>query len=363
MSDWVLYAVLAGGLVFAVSSWWGVRKLKARHTRSAVQEPAHKPESGSQKVAVILNPVKNRADEARQEITRACVQAGWEAPKFFETTAEDPGHGQSKAALDYGADLVLVCGGDGTVRAVAGTLVRTDVALGLVPLGTGNLLARNIDLDVNGLAECVHTALFGHQRYIDTARMKVSNSLTGESAEHTFLVIAGMGMDAEVVSDTNDDLKRTVGWLAYTEAGVRHLPGRRKKVSISLNDEPEQVRKIRTVLFANCGLIPGGLDFIPEAMIDDGVLDVVVMSPRSAIGWVAMYAKVIFKHKRSLPVMNFYRSGKVVIKSNEPMATQVDGDPAGEATTVTVQVQPKSLLVRVRGDALPGDNPSGAAGT
>ena len=60
---------------------------------------------------------------------------------------------------------------------------------------------------------------------------------------------------------------------------MRHLPGRRRKVSITLDDGPEQARNIRSVLFANCGLVPGGIDFIPQAMIDDGMLDVVVMSP------------------------------------------------------------------------------------
>ncbi|MGO4432804.1 diacylglycerol kinase family protein [Paenarthrobacter sp. RAF9] len=275
MSDWILYAILAGGVAFAVSSWWGVRRLKARHIRSAVREDAHKPNPGDQKVAVILNPVKNNAEVARNAIIDACELAGWDAPRFYETT------------------------------------------------------------------------LFGHQRYIDTATMAISNSITGHASTHTFLVIAGMGLDAEVVGDTREDLKKTVGWLAYTEAGVRHLPGRRKRVSITMDDEPEQARKIRSVLFANCGLIPGGIDFIPQAMIDDGMLDIVVMSPRSAFGWLAMYTKILFKHKHNLPMMSFYRSGKVTIRSQEPMATQLDGDPSGEATKVTVQVEPASLLVRV----------------
>ncbi|MGW9415375.1 diacylglycerol/lipid kinase family protein [Arthrobacter cupressi] len=349
MGDWILYAVLAGGMVvFLVSSWWGVRRLRARHSRSAVRGESHKAMPGAQRVAVVLNPIKNRAQEARAEILDACQLAGWDDPLFLETTADDPGHAQARAALEYGADVVLVGGGDGTVRVVAEALTGTKTAMGLVPLGTGNLLARNIDLDVNDLRGSVHAALFGHQRYIDTARMAITNSRTGESSEHVFLVIAGMGLDAEVVGDTNAGLKKAVGWLAYTEAGVRHLPGRRKRVTISLDSEPEQARKIRSVLFANCGLIPGGIDFIPEAMIDDGMLDVVVMSPRSAIGWLAMYAKVLFKHNRNLPVMNFYRSGKVVIRSSEPMATQLDGDPAGEATEVTVKVEARSLLVRVR---------------
>ena len=111
-------------------------------------------------------------------------------------------------------------------------------------------------------------------------------------------------------------------------------------MSISLDDQPEQARKIRSVLFANCGLIPGGIDFIPQAMIDDGMLDVVVMSPRSAIGWLAMYTKIVLKHKKDLPVMTYYRSGKITIRCAEPMPTQVDGDPSGEATKVTVQVAP-----------------------
>jgi diacylglycerol kinase (ATP) len=349
MNDWLLYLLSAAALAFAVSSWWGVRKLKALHVRSAVHEDAHEAGLSHQRVAVILNPIKARAPEAKAAIQRACLAAGWDDPLILETTAEDPGHSQAQAALDYKADVVLVGGGDGTVRVVAESLAHTDVAMGLIPLGTGNLLARNVDLDVYDLQASIQTALFGQQRYIDTARMRIENSRTGHSSEHAFLVIAGIGMDAEILADTNDGLKKAVGWLAYTEAGMRHLPGRRRKVSVSLDDNPEQVRNIRTVLFANCGLVPGGIDFIPEAMIDDGMLDVVVMSPRSAIGWLAMYAKILFKHKGNLPIMTMYRAGKIVIKCPEPMPTQIDGDTSGLATKLTVRVAPRSLLIRVKG--------------
>ena len=348
MRDWLLYLVIAGVLAFAVSSWWGVRRLRAKHTRSAVWEETHSPGLGRQKVAVVLNPIKARSAEARALIEAACTEAGWQAPRIFETTAEDPGFSQARAAVNYGADVVLACGGDGTVRVVAEVLAGTDIAMGLIPLGTGNLLARNVHLEVGDLPGNVQTALFGHQRFIDTARLTLENARTGESAQYTFLVIAGIGMDAEVVNDTSDGLKKAVGWLAYTEAGARHLVGRRKKVSIALDDQPEQSRNIRSVLFANCGLIPGGIDFIPQAMIDDGMLDIVVMSPRSAIGWLAMYTKILLKHKKELPVMTYYRSGKITIRCSEPLPTQVDGDPSGDATTVTVQVAPGSLLVRVK---------------
>ena len=349
MSDWLLYLLSAAALAFAVSSWWGVRKLKALHIRSAVAEDAHEADLGHQRVAVILNPVKARAPEAKAAIQRACLAAGWDDPLFLETTMEDPGYTQARAALDYKADVVLVGGGDGTVRVVAESLAHTGVAMGIIPLGTGNLLARNLDLDVNDLHSNVQTALFGQQRYIDTARMGIENSRTGHYSEHAFLVIAGIGLDAEILADTNDGLKKAVGWLAYTEAGMRHLPGRRRKVSITLDDGPEQARNIRSVLFANCGLVPGGIDFIPQAMIDDGMLDVVVMSPRSALGWIIMYGKVLLRHRGNLPIMTMYRSGKIVIKCPEPMPTQLDGDTSGEATKLTVRVEPGSLLIRVKG--------------
>ncbi|WP_458780651.1 diacylglycerol/lipid kinase family protein [Arthrobacter sp. D3-16] len=349
MSDLILYVLIAVALAFAISSWWGVRRLKALHVRSALSGDAHEPGLTDQRVVVILNPVKARSDEAKATIQRACLTAGWDEPVFYETTAEDPGFSQVQAALGHKPDVVVVGGGDGTVRVVAESLARTGVAMGIIPLGTGNLLARNVDLDVNDLPGNVQAALFGHQRYIDTARMGIENSRTGHSSEHVFLVIAGIGMDAEVLADTNAGLKKTFGWLAYTEAGMRHLPGRRKKISISLDGSPDQVRNVRSILFANCGLVPGGIDFIPQAMIDDGMLDVVVMSPRSAVGWLLMYVKIMFKHSGKLPIMTVYRSGRVVIKCPEPMPTQLDGDTAGEATRVTVQVEPRSLLIRVKG--------------
>lgn len=351
MSDLILYLLIAVALAFAISSWWGVRRLKALHVRSAVAGEAHEAGLSQQRVAVILNPIKARSPEAKAAIHRACLTAGWDEPVFYETTAEDPGFSQVRAALADKPDVVLVGGGDGTVRVVAESLAGTGVAMGLIPLGTGNLLARNVDLDVYDLHGNVQTALFGRQRYIDTARMGIENSRTGHSSEHIFLVIAGLGMDAEVLADTNAGLKKTFGWLAYTEAGMRHLPGRRKKISISLDGSPDQIRNVRSILFANCGLVPGGIDFIPQAMIDDGMLDVVVMSPRSAIGWLLMYVKIMFKHSGKLPIMTVYRSGRIIIKCPEPMPTQLDGDTAGEATKVTVQVEPRSLLIRVKGQA------------
>lgn len=347
MRGWIIAGAVAAAGGFAVASWWNVRRLKEQHSRSAVAAPAAPPPPGPQQVAIVLNPIKQRAHETRLLIEAACRGAGWPEPLVFHTTKQDPGHTAARRALAAGADVVIPCGGDGTVRVVAEALAGTDTAVGLVPLGTGNLLARNLDLDVTHLSQCVYTAVFGRQRRIDTATMTLT-APDGETSRHTFLVIAGVGMDAEILSDTSEDLKRVVGWMAYTEAGIRHMPGqRRRRVEISLDDADFQTRRVRSVLFANCAKLPGGVDFIPDAYIDDGVLDVAIMSPRSLIGWIAMYVKIMVQHKRQLPVMQFYGARKVSIRVPEPIETQVDGDVVGPATRVDVEVHPASLLVRV----------------
>jgi YegS/Rv2252/BmrU family lipid kinase len=347
MRGWIIAGAVAAAGGVAVASWWGVRRLQEQHARSAMAEPAGPPPAGPQQVAVVLNPIKERADEARMLIEAACRGAGWPEPLVFHTTKADGGHTAARRALEAGADVVIPCGGDGTVRVVAEALAGTDTALGLVPLGTGNLLARNLDLDVTRLAQCVHTAVFGRQRRIDTATL-VLTAPDGTRSTHTFLVIAGVGMDAEILNDTSEDLKRVVGWMAYTEAGIRHMPGqRRRRVEISLDGGEFQTRRVRSVLFANCSKLPGGVDFIPDAFIDDGVLDVAVMSPRSLIGWIAMYVKIMVQHKRQLPVMQFYGAQRVAIRVPEPIQAQVDGDVVGSATKVDVEVHPASLLVRV----------------
>ncbi len=344
----IFVIVIVAAIVLAVAfSWLGVRKLAQKHTRSAVADSPHKIHLAKQQVVFIYNPTKSGAEAAKTLITRSVSKAGWPAPIFLQSTVNDPGYAMAAAALEAKADVVVAGGGDGTVRAVAQTLRHTEVPLGIIPLGTGNLLARNLDLNVTDIADCVQTALFGHQRHIDAGLMEIQDEVTGAASRHSFMVIAGLGMDADVMNDTNSKLKEHVGWLAYSEAGLRHLAGRRKKVSIALDDEPAQQRKVRSVLFVNCGLLPGGIDFVPGALIDDGVLDVVVVSPRSAFGWLAMAGKVVFQHKNHLPVIDFYRSRKLIIRTVLPVQTQIDGDPSGTATCVKVSVETRAVLVRV----------------
>ncbi|GAA3293529.1 diacylglycerol/lipid kinase family protein [Arthrobacter citreus] len=228
-----------------------------------------------QRVAVIMNPTKKTDVDIRALVGRICRDQDWEEPLWLETTKEDPGRGMAREAIGAGVDLVIAAGGDGTVRCVAAELAGTDTPLGLLPLGTGNLLARNLDIAVDDPEAAVTAALTGADRRIDVVHVTLDRALEGD----VFLVMAGLGYDAALMGDTNDTLKDRVGWLAYVDAGIRNLPGKPVKSTIRLDGGKEISGHPRSVMGGNCGKIMGGLEIFPGARIDDGLLDIMTMAP------------------------------------------------------------------------------------
>jgi diacylglycerol kinase (ATP) len=304
------------------------------------------------RIALVLNPSKAEADSVRRQIAAAVQEAGLPELTVYETTVEDPGQQMTRDAIADGADVVLAAGGDGTVRFVAEELAGTDAALGLIPLGTGNLLARNLRLPIDNLEACINTAIHGARRDIDTIDLKVETT-DGTTRRHTFLVIAGAGLDAEVMGDTRDDLKVKAGWLAYGEAGMRHLPGHRKEISISIDGGAPQRRKVRSVMIANCGELTAGMDFVPEARFDDGLLDVVMLSPRHVGDWIRIAAKTLTKSRGTIPVMETHQATRCRVILHEPMIAQLDGDAIGELRSFDARVRPETLRIQVPASDVP----------
>jgi diacylglycerol kinase (ATP) len=175
------------------------------------------PSSPARRAAVVYNPVKVDVAELRTAVDAAAAEAGWGETIWLETSVEDPGIGQAREAAAQGADVVLAAGGDGTVRAVAEGLRDTGAALALLPSGTGNLLARNLELTLNNLADSVRTAFTGKDRPVDLGIAELRRE-DGTVEEHAFLVMAGIGIDAKMVANSDEDLKKKVGWLAYIDA-------------------------------------------------------------------------------------------------------------------------------------------------
>jgi len=153
--------------------------------------------------AVVVNPVRVKDPlQLRIQITAVCLELGWQPPLWLQTTIDDPGKGQTTAALAAGADVVLACGGDGTIRHVAHVLAGSGTPMGLLPTGTANLLARNLAIARRDPVQATRTALSGKTRAIDVGGVLIDD----HAEEHVFLVMAGMGFDAAIMAGAPHEL-------------------------------------------------------------------------------------------------------------------------------------------------------------
>ena len=293
--------------------------------------------------AVVANPTKlDDPDATKARFAEICADHGWPEPHWYETTAHDPGEGQAKQAHADGATLVCPLGGDGTVRAVASGLVDAGVPVGLLPGGTGNLLARNLRLPVGDLDAALTVALTGRDLPIDVGEVRWDD---GQPA--IFLVMAGMGLDAEMMAGVDDGLKRTVGWMAYLISGAKALFKLGFAVRVRAAEERAMSLHARAVVVGNCGELAGGLALMPEASLTDGKLDTVLASPNSISAWLAVGVHVLTRHRRGHRSLVSMVSDRVVVDTREPVEGQLDGDAVGPRQRMTCEVRPGALVVRM----------------
>ncbi|WP_158270350.1 diacylglycerol/lipid kinase family protein [Mycetocola zhujimingii] len=318
----------------------------------------------SPRAAVIFNPTKGRIQELRRQIDAAATAAGWGESMWFETSVEDPGRGIALEAVEAGAAMVLAAGGDGTVRSVAEGLRDSGIPLALLPRGTGNVLARNIGVPITNTADAIRIAFEGNTRHIDLGIATLSR-IDGSIEEHGFLVMAGMGIDADIMANTSDALKKSFGWLAYVDAGIRVLPGAKPfRIRYQLEGKPVHSAHVSTILFGNCGTLTGGLEMMPDAVVDDGLLDVAVLQPRGTVGWIdvarrlrvdngplrksVMGRRIIKATSGNSSTITYLRSAGITVSLEKPRAIELDGDGFGIVAGVRFATDPGALAVRVR---------------
>ena len=157
-------------------------------------------------------------------------------------------------------------GGDGTVRACVQAVFEEEaaVSIGLVPIGTGNILARNLKLPINNLDKCIKRSVSGDTYEIDLGVAKAINQ-HGELTKFYFTGIAGIGMDARIMQRTLPELKRRVGWIAYLEGGLRSLPMKFEKFEVLVDDQAPRNLKSYSILIGNAGWLPGQISMMPDA--------------------------------------------------------------------------------------------------
>jgi YegS/Rv2252/BmrU family lipid kinase len=299
-------------------------------------------------VALVYQPIKAETEAGggaslEERVTQACAMAGWATPLCLQTTTEDPGQGVTAQALDKGVDLVLAAGGDGTIRAVASALAGSDVPLVILPIGTGNLLVRNLGLP-NDLDAALAVLQSTTDRTLDLGYLRADDPDAGEH----FVVMAGMGFDAAMMEDAPEQLKERLGWAAYVVSGARHLTDRGFRVQLSLDDGPWLRRRARGVLVGNVGRLQGGLQLLPDAEPDDGFLDVAVLGPRHLRDWAVLAWQVIRRRQdRAGHRLETFRGRRVKVRTGHRQHRQLDGDVIDPATRLDAEIHPGVLRLRV----------------
>jgi YegS/Rv2252/BmrU family lipid kinase len=290
------------------------------------------------RAAVVYNPTKvTDLDALKKRVEPVMAAEGWEPPLWLETSADDPGIGMCRHAIDEGCDVVFVAGGDGTVMAAATAMASSGVPMAILPTGTGNLLARNLDLPLNDEEKCLRIGLGGRDRAIDVAGV----------ADRKFVVMAGLGFDAAIMRDAPEGLKKAVGWPAYVVSAAKHLRGRGLRVTITLDDGTPLQRRVRTVVVGNVGKLQGNIPLLPEAQPDDGVLDVVLISIRNVIDWIRVTGRVMRRADVPDRRLERFTAKHVVVEASHTQPRQLDGDVIEPGKVMDIRIEPGALIVRV----------------
>lgn len=294
------------------------------------------------RLAVVLNPSKVEDVASFQSlVTQMATASGWSEPTWYLTTPEDSGTGQAEEASVAGADLVIVCGGDGTVREVCAELAGTGIPVGIVPAGTGNLLARNLGIPLY-IRAAIDIALTGQDKPIDMV------AVSGDHLEDShFLVMAGMGFDAAIMEGVNEDIKRRVGWVAYVISALKSLMYPVTKVEIRIDGGEWTKHRARTIVVGNVGYLQAGMPLLPDARIDDGELDVVLLYPRRFLSWIPLAVRVLAKRRRTDDTVNRMTGRTVSVRAAAETPRQLDGDSVGPGRELHMECIHARLLVRV----------------
>ena len=279
--------------------------------------------------------------KAVRETARRLTDAGWSVDREVVVTKGQLRRGAARA-VKRGADVVVAVGGDGAVLQVVQSLAGTQVALGIIPMGTGNLLAGNLGIP-KGVDEAVKVLVDGGRRKIDLGR------LTAGGKQTMFAVACGVGFDAEVMASTDPEEKEHLGKLAYVVSAIRRQ-GQVRDVRYEVTlDGVHHSMDATQVLVANFGGMGAGVKTRLEVEPDDGLLDVLVIRASGPLGGLlAGWEALRQDEPGESPEGHVFRTRarKVRVSTAKRRLVETDGSVAGK-TPIRVSVRPAALTVIV----------------
>jgi diacylglycerol kinase (ATP) len=318
------------------------------------------------RAAIVYHPEKTDLRRLKIAVAKALespaarAKGEWLETLWFATSATSKGAEEAKAAVLEGATVIAVAGGDGTLREVVQAIYKTDIAVGIIPLGTGNILARNLGLPLNQINATVSRALLGNDRHIDLGQVTMTFA-DRKPLVQIFSGFAGVGLDATIILNTNPELKRRIGWIAYVDAGMRSRPIKFERLELSVDGKPRRHLKVHTLMIGNCTFLPGNITVMPEAKLDDGLLDVAAVGPRQFWNWVDLWGRItwltwlvrpapggrqLLESTRNVKTLENLSGTRMEIWPESATNVQLDGDGFGQIEHARFDVLTKALRVR-----------------
>ena len=279
--------------------------------------------------------------KAVRETADRLTAAGWSVDREVVVTKGQLRR-RAARAVKHGADAVIAVGGDGAVLQVVQSLAGTKVALGIIPMGTGNLLAGNLEIP-KGVDDAVKVLVEGGRRRIDLGCLKAGGKRS------MFAVACGVGFDAQVMDSTDPDEKQRFGKLAYVLSAIQRQ-GQVHDVEHEVTlDGVRQSMDATQVLVANFGGMGAGVKTRLEVEPDDGLLDVLVIRASGPLGGLlAGWEALRQDEPGESPDGRVFRTRARTIRVStvKRRLVETDGSVVGK-TPIRVTVKPSALTVIV----------------
>ena len=286
---------------------------------------------------VISNPAScgEKDRKAIPDIQRELRENGIRCSFFM---SQYPGYAEelSRRAKQDGFQMVVACGGDGTIHEVVNGIIGTDIILGIIPMGRGRDLAENFGIDRN-ITSAIRNISRGSSRYID---------VVGVNGDRYYLGVGGVGFDSEVNKWVNQGLQFIKGRFVYTIASLMKIPGFKfKSVRVEF-DNGSIDGEILLVAFGNTRSYGGGMYITPNAEMDDGLLDICLIEKLSKLKLLYMFHKVFKGTHLQVAGVKSYRSKCIAVSSHTSLDLYGDGEFICK-TPFTLEVIPKAIRVVV----------------
>ena len=287
------------------------------------------------RVAVIAHAGKSIGG-GLEELRSTLERAGVKDPHWSEVPKSKYAPERVERAIEDGAELVFVWGGDGMVQRSVDALAGTGVILAIIPAGTANLFATSLDIP-QSIAEAVDIGLNGRDRKLDVGKVN------GER----FAVMAGAGFDALMIREADGGLKDRLGRAAYVWTASRSIREEPFKARIDVNGELWYSGKASCVLLGNVGSLFGGIEAFDNARPDDGLLEVGVTSADGLSEWARTVARTAIGSTAKSPFVQMTKAKKIRVELDRKVEYELDGGARGKTKKLKAKVEPGAITVRV----------------